>query len=220
MRVLLIEDEPRILRFVGTALEAEGIDVEGVTDGTRGLERALAEAYDLIVLDLLLPGLGGFTLLERLKQVKPDAPVLILSARSELPAKLRGFDLGAVDYLTKPFALEELLARVRVQLWRSSGNDDTTLSAGALELDLVRRQARLPGGVVELSDREFGLLHHLMRADGRVVSREQLLAEVWGIDFDPKTNVVEVCVRRLRRKLGPGAPIVTVRGAGYCISPD
>jgi DNA-binding response OmpR family regulator len=139
-----------------------------------------------------------------------------LSARADLPTKLRGFDLGASDYVSKPVALDELLARVRVQLRRSRPEDDaTSVRGGRLVLDLARRQARLDDVVCDLSDREFRLLHHLVLHAGEVISRERLLAEVWGYSFDPGSNVVEVCVRRLRKKLGPDAPIETVRHAGY-----
>jgi two-component system, OmpR family, copper resistance phosphate regulon response regulator CusR len=213
MRVLVIEDEPRLLAFVRDALEADGLEVDAAADGVAGLEAALGGAHDLVVLDLLLPALGGFTVLERLRAARPELPVLILSARAELDTKLRGFELGATDYVTKPFSLEEFLARVRVQLRR--GGKDAFLSAGPLELDLIRRQVRLDDDVVDLSEREFSLLRALMEQPDVVVAREQLLARVWGIDFDPGTNVLDVCVRRLRRKLGPAAPIETVRHAGY-----
>jgi two-component system, OmpR family, response regulator len=145
--------------------------------------------------------------------------VVIVSARSDLPTKLRGFGLGASDYLSKPFSFDELLARVRVQLRQARrGDDGHILRAGSLLLDLARRQAQI--GVVEtqLSDREFRLLHHLVEHQGEIVSRERLLSEVWGYHFDPCSNVVDVCVRRLRKKLGPGAPIETIRHAGYRLS--
>jgi DNA-binding response OmpR family regulator len=139
-----------------------------------------------------------------------------VSARSDLQTKLRGFGLGASDYLAKPFSLDELVARIRVQLRRKrSGNGSNVLRAGTLTLDLARRQARFGAVVTDLSDREFRLLHHLVEHTGEVVSRERLLSEVWGYHFDPRSNVVEVCVRRLRKKLGPEAPIETVRHAGY-----
>jgi DNA-binding response OmpR family regulator len=155
--------------------------------------------------------------LERLRGARPGLPVLVLSARAELDVKLRGFELGATDYVTKPFSLDEFLARVRVQLRR--GGHDAMLSAGALTLDLIGRRAGLGEATVDLSDREFALLRALMEQPGAIVARERLLSVVWGIDFDPGTNVVEVCVRRLRRKLGPAAPIETVRNAGYRIRP-
>jgi two-component system copper resistance phosphate regulon response regulator CusR len=142
--------------------------------------------------------------------------VLILSARADLATKLRGFELGAVDYVAKPFSLDELLARTRVQLRRANTSDGgSVLRAGTLALDVTRRQARVGDVVADLPDREFRVLHFLMLHVGQVVSRERLLSEVWGYDFDPRSNVVDVCVRRLRRQLGPNAPIETIRNAGY-----
>jgi DNA-binding response OmpR family regulator len=216
MKILVIEDEARILSFLARGLEAEGYRVEGASDGRDGLARAVQEEWDLVLLDLMLPGLDGLDLLDALHRRRPELPVLILSARADLPTKLRGFELGASDYVSKPVALDELLARVRVQLRRSHPDDgSTSLRGGRLVLDLARRQASLGDVVCDLSDREFRLLHHLVLHVGEVISRERLLAEVWGYTFDPGSNVVEVCVRRLRKKLGPEAPIETVRHAGY-----
>ena len=216
MKILVIEDEARILSFLARGLEAEGYRVEGASDGREGLARAVQDEWDLVLLDLMLPGLNGLDVLDALHRSRPELPVLILSARADLPTKLRGFELGASDYVAKPVALDELLARVRVQLRRSRIDDDgATLRGGRLVLDLARRQARLDDAVCELSDREFRLLHHLVLHVGEVISRERLLAEVWGYTFEPGSNVVEVCVRRLRKKLGPDAPIETVRHAGY-----
>ena len=216
MRILIVEDEARIRAFLARAFEAEGFGVDVVGDGELGLARALAGQYDLVVLDLMLPGLSGLEALRELHREKSDLPVLILSARSDLPIKLKSFELGAVDYVAKPFSLDELLARARVQLRRSRvANDGTEVRVGRLVLDLARRQARVGESVADLSDREFRLLHFLLRHVGEVISRERLLSEVWGYDFDPRSNVVDVCVRRLRRRLGPEAPIETVRNAGY-----
>jgi two-component system copper resistance phosphate regulon response regulator CusR len=215
MRILVVEDEARIRAFLARAFEAEGFQVDVVEDGERGLERALAGSYEFMILDLLLPGRDGLEVLSELQRLCPALPVLILSARTDIATKLRGFELGAVDYLDKPFSLDELLARARVQLRRSHGGDGTVLRTGRLALDLTRRQARLGEVVADLSDREFRLLHFLMLHVGEVVSRQRLLSEVWGYDFDPRSNVVDVCVRRLRRQLGPDAPIETVRNAGY-----
>jgi DNA-binding response OmpR family regulator len=216
MQILVIEDEPRILAFLSRGLEAEGFAVDGAGDGPDGLARAFAGRYDLVLLDLLLPGLDGLAVLRELQRRRPELPVVILSARGDLETKLRGFGLGACDYVSKPFSFDELLARVRAQLRRVGRNGDGTLVAvGALTLDVARRQARLGDVVAELSDREFRLLHHLVRHQGEVVSRERLLSEVWGYHFDPCSNVVEVCVRRLRKKLGAEAPIETVRHGGY-----
>jgi two-component system copper resistance phosphate regulon response regulator CusR len=215
MRILVIEDEPRILAFLARGLEAEGFTVVGVGDGQTGLRRALEDRYDLVLLDLLLPGLDGLTVLRELQARQPSLPVVIVSARSDLQTKLRGFGLGASDYLSKPFSFDELLARVRVQLRQARRPDENLVRAGTLTLDLARRQARVGEHVASLSDREFRLLHHLASHAGEVISRERLLSEVWGFHFDPGSNVVDVCVRRLRKKLGPEAPIETVRYAGY-----
>jgi DNA-binding response OmpR family regulator len=217
MRILVIEDEPRILSFLRLGLEAEGFAVDGVGDGAAGLMRALDEPYELLVLDLQLPRLDGLRLLEELHRQRPSLPVLILSARADLPTKLRGFELGAIDFLSKPFSFDELVARVRVHLRkaRDEANGASSLTAGSLTLDLARRQAQIGERAVDLSDREFRLLYHLVSHPGEVVSRERLLSEVWGYSFDPGSNVVDVCVRRLRKKLGSPSPIETVRHAGY-----
>jgi DNA-binding response OmpR family regulator len=216
MQILVIEDEPRILAFLARGLEAEGFRVDGAGNGLDGLRQALASPYDAVVLDLLLPGLDGLSVLRELHDQAPDLPVVIVSARSDLPTKLRGFGLGASDYLAKPFSLDELVARVWVQVRRAPAKrEENTVRAGSLILDLARRQARLGTLVADLSDREFRLLHHLVEHAGTIVSRERLLSEVWGYHFDPGSNVVEVCVRRLRKKLGEEAPIETVRHVGY-----
>jgi two-component system, OmpR family, copper resistance phosphate regulon response regulator CusR len=217
MRILVIEDEPRILGFLRLGLEAEGFTVDGAADGAVGLALALKESYELVVLDLQLPRLDGLRLLEELHGQRPTLPVLILSARSDLPTKLRGFELGAIDYISKPFSFDELVARVRVHLRRGHEESVTpsTVTAGTLTLDLARRRARVGESEVDLSDREFRLLYHLVSHAGEVVSRERLLSEVWGYSFDPGSNVVDVCVRRLRLKLGVPSPIETVRHAGY-----
>jgi two-component system copper resistance phosphate regulon response regulator CusR len=216
MRMLVVEDETRIRAFLARAFEAEGFKVDVVEDGEQGLTLGLTGRYQFVILDLLLPGRDGLDVLRELHHRRPDLPVLILSARSDLATKLRGFELGAVDYLAKPFSLDELLARARVQLRRATGADDgNVLYAGGLALDVTRRQARVGQTVADLPDREFRLLHFLMLHVGEVISRQRLLSEVWGYDFDPGSNVVDVCVRRLRRQLGPDAPIETVRNAGY-----
>lgn len=215
MRILVIEDEPRILGFLKVGLEAEGFAVDGAADGVTGLARALEGPYELVVLDLLLPELDGLRLLDELHRSRPELPVLILSARSDLPTKLRGFQLGANDYLSKPFSFDELVARVRVHLRHGAVDDTSTVRVGGLELDLARRRACVDGRLVDLSDREFRLLYHLVAHPGEVVSRERLLSEVWGYGFNPGSNVVDVCIRRLRKKLAPAAPIETVRHAGY-----
>jgi DNA-binding response OmpR family regulator len=219
MPILVVEDEPRILEFVRRGLEAQGFTVDGATDGVTGLRCARERRYDVIVLDLLLPGLDGLAILRELTRLSPELPVLILSARGDEKTKLRGFELGARDYVAKPFSLAELVARVRVQL-RAVGaaeRDDVVLRAGTLELDFARRRARVRDDSADLTDREFRLLHHLARHAGEVISRERLLAEVWGYHFDPHSNVVDVCIRRLRKKLG-ATSIETVRNVGYRVA--
>jgi DNA-binding response OmpR family regulator len=219
MPILVVEDEPRILAFVRRGLEAQGFTVDAAADGATGLRRARERQYDLVVLDLLLPGLDGLALLRELTRSSPEVPVLILSARSDEKTKLRGFELGARDYVAKPFSLAELIARVRVHL-RAVGAavpGEGVMHAGSVELDFARRHARMRDGAADLTDREFRLLHHLAQHAGEVISREQLLASVWGYHFDPHSNVVDVCIRRLRKKLGASS-IETVRNVGYRVA--
>jgi two-component system copper resistance phosphate regulon response regulator CusR len=215
MRILVIEDEPRILGFLQVGLEAEGFTVDGAADGVEGYALARGENYELVILDLRLPRLDGLRVLEELRRCRPELPVLVLSARSDLPTKLQSFRLGANDYLSKPFSFDELVARVRVHLRHSGEDDASTIRVAGIELDLARRRVSVDGATTDLSDREFRLLYHLVSHAGEIVSRESLLSEVWGYSFDPGSNVVDVCVRRLRKKLGPGSPIETVRHAGY-----
>lgn len=216
MRILVIEDEQRILAFLSRGMEAAGFTVHGCRDGAQGLARAVGGDYDLVVLDLLLPRLDGLSVLRELRAQRPALPVVVLSARSDIATKLRGFALGANDYVAKPFSLAELIARIRAQVRRAGGADEgTVLHAGPLKLDVARREACIGDSVCALSDREFRVLHVLVQHPGEIVSRESLLSDVWGYHFHPGSNVVDVCVRRLRQKLGPAAPIETVRHAGY-----
>jgi DNA-binding response OmpR family regulator len=214
-RVLVIEDEPRIASFLARALRAEGFDVDEVGDGVNGLERASSGLYDLVVLDLLRPGLDGKAVLERLIQTRPEQRVLVLSALGDVENRVRCFELGAVDYMQKPFALAELVARVRARLRHPSvPRYDRHLVVGSVSLDLLTRSVDRGDRSIPLSQREFLLLQTLMRHKDDVLSRERLLSEVWGLSFDPGSNVVEVFIRRLRSKLGPEV-IQTVRGVGY-----
>ena len=217
-RVLVVDDEPRIVSFVARALAAQGFSVDGVYDGARALELARTGAYELVVLDLLLPGLDGVSVLRGIMESRPEQRVLVLSALSDVESKVGCLELGASDYLAKPFALSELVARVRARVREPApGPAPRILRAGRITLDLVRRVADAGEGSIHLSEREFLLLQHLMRNQGEVCSRQQLLAEVWGYSFDPGSIVVDVCVGRLRAKLGPDA-IETVRGVGYRIA--
>jgi two-component system copper resistance phosphate regulon response regulator CusR len=218
-RILLIDDEQRILNFVRRALEAEGMAVDPAGDGDDGLRLALSRSYDLIILDLVMPGLDGHAVLERILDQKPSQPVLVLSALNDTSSKVRSLELGAEDYISKPFSLEELLARVRARLRSAARSEATRLAAGSLSLDLIRRQADAGSGPIALSEREFLLLSELVRNAGRTVSKERLLSSVWGYHFDPGSNVVDVYIRRLRAKVGPEA-ITTVRGVGYRVDAD
>jgi two-component system, OmpR family, response regulator len=214
-RVLVVDDEPRIVSFVSRALSAEGFQVDGAHDGIRALELAKTGRYELVVLDLLLPHLNGISVLRDLLESRPDQRVLVLSALSDVETKVRCLEFGASDYLSKPFSLAELIARVRARLRQpSTGPRHRVLRGGALTLDLTRRVVEAEGSHIALSEREFLLLEYLMRQDGEVCSREHLLSEVWGYSFDPGSNLVDVCVGRLRSKLG-GDVIETVRNVGY-----
>src|SRR5439155_3950957 len=215
--ILVTEDEPRILSFLTRGLEAEGFAVDSAGDGAEALRCAEHARYDLVVLDLLLPRIHGLAVLSELRRRRPDLPVVILSARTDLPTKLRGFELGANDYLPKPFSLDELIARIRVQLRRQAPADGKVIQAGRRRLDLARRRGLLEEPVAGLLHREFRLLHHLVLHAGEVMSRERLLSEIWGYHFDPGSNVVDVCIRRLRKKLGADA-VETVRHAGYRVA--
>jgi two-component system, OmpR family, response regulator len=214
-RVLVIDDEPRIVDFVSRALTAEGFRVDGAHDGIRALELARTGRYELVVLDLLLPHLDGMSVLQGLMETRPDQRVLVLSALSDVETKVKCLEFGASDYLSKPFSLAELIARVRARLRQpSAGPRHRFIHDGRLTLDLTRRVAEVDERRVTLSEREFLVLEHLMRQKGEVCSRPRLLADVWGYSFDPGSNVVDVCVGRLRAKLG-GDVIETVRNVGY-----
>jgi two-component system OmpR family response regulator len=202
-RVLVVDDEPRIVNFVSRALSAQGFGVDGAHDGVRALELARTGRYELVVLDLLLPGLDGESVLREIMEAKPEQRVLVLSALSDVDSKVRCLELGASDYVAKPFSLAELVARVRARLRQpAAGPGERQLRAGTLTLDLERRVVETGEGQVTLSERQFLLLQHLMRKGGEVCSRQQLLADVWGLSFDPGSNVVDVCVGRLRSKFG------------------
>jgi DNA-binding response OmpR family regulator len=216
--ILVIEDEPGIVDFLERGLRAHGFDVESAPDGESGLERALADQVDLIVLDMMLPGRSGLDVLSTVHEAKPTLPVIVLTARGELEDRISGLDAGAVDYLTKPFSLGELAARIRAQLRVASQTPITSLNAAGIDVNLITREVRRGGELVRLSTTEFELLVYLLRNRGRVLSREQILRAVWGYEYDPGTNVVDVYIGYLRRKLGrgqPKVPIVTVRSVGY-----
>ncbi len=217
-RVLVIEDEPGIVDFVRRGLEREGFLVESAMDGIEGERLALSEGFDAIVLDLMLPGRSGLEVLSCVRRAKPSVPVIVLTARGEIEDRVTGLDAGAVDYVVKPFSMAELVARVRAQLRVFEQASNTTLSGGGIEANLLTRKVSRAGSAVTLSSTEFELLVYLLRHQGRVLSREQILSSVWGYQHDPQTNVVDVYIGYLRRKLGgpdDPVPICTVRGVGY-----
>jgi DNA-binding response OmpR family regulator len=214
-RVLVVDDEPRIVSFVSRALSAEGFQVDGALDGASGLDLARTGKYELVVLDLLLPSMEGVSVLQELIEARPSQRVLILSALSDVETKVHCLEVGASDYLSKPFSLAELIARIRARLRQpAAGPEQRMLRLRTVTLDLTRRVASSGAGNVTLSEREFLLLEHLMRRDGDVCTRQRLLADVWGYSFDPGSNVVDVCIGRLRAKLGADV-IETVRNVGY-----
>lgn len=217
-RVLVVEDEPGIVDFVRRGLEAQGFAVEAALDGIEGERLALKGSFDAIVLDLMLPGRSGLEILATVRRAMPSLPVIVLTARGDIEDRVEGLEAGAVDYLVKPFSMAELVARVRAQLRVVAHASASALSAEGIEVDLLSRKVRRGGQAVALSTTEFELLVYLLRHHGQVVSREQILSSVWGYEHDPATNVVDVYVGYLRRKLGrPGepAPIFTVRAVGY-----
>jgi two-component system OmpR family response regulator len=224
VRILVIEDEVTIADFIQRGLRTEGFTVDAATDGAAGLEDALAHEYDLIVLDRMLPGLDGLRVLEAIREAKPAVPVIMLTARAEVADRVEGLDAGATDYLVKPFAFAELAARVRVRLRDRREPAPTRLACGGIEVDLLSREVERDGRPVHLSATELDLLAYLMRHAGIVLSREQILSGVWGYAHDPQTNVVDVYISYLRRKLaaatGTPAPIVTVRSLGYRLVED
>jgi len=223
MRILLVEDEEKVSRFVVRGLDAERFAVDAAQDGASGLELATTYQYDLIILDLLLPGMSGTEVLRQLRRTNSSVPVLVLTARDALTDKVENFEAGADDYLTKPFAFAELLVRVKALLRRGAVNRASTLRVGDLELDRLSQTVRRAGQKIELTSKEYALLEYLMTNAGRVLSRTMIIEHVWDQSFDGATNIVDVYVRHLRHKVDdPRAQklIRTVRGVGYSISDE
>jgi DNA-binding response OmpR family regulator len=216
--IVVIEDEPGIVDFIQRGLAARGLDVRSAVDGDTGLELALEDDVDLVVLDLMLPRRDGLEVLYELVQHRPGLPVVVLTARGEIDDRVQGLHAGAVDYMVKPFAVAELDARIRAQLRAARQTPTTSLRRAGLELDLLSRRVRSNGQTVRLSNTEFELLAYLMQHPGRVLTREQIHRAVWGYKHDPATNIVDVYIGYLRRKLrtdGRAVPIRTVRARGY-----
>lgn len=219
---MAIEDDPAILRFLERGLEAHGYGFASAEDGELGASRALEEDVELLLLDISLPGIDGHEVLRRVRRERPGLPVLMLTARDELQSKVDSLSAGADDYLTKPFALEELMARIGALSRRAQEAVPSRLEAGELAMDLLSREVWHGAKLIDLSPREFALLEYLVRNTGQVLSRQQILSEVWDYSFDPGSNSVDVYIRYLRRKLdraGEPSLISTVRGAGYRFDP-
>jgi DNA-binding response OmpR family regulator len=218
MRVLLVEDDEPIADFIERGLRLEGYDVATAADGVDGERQALSGDVDLVVLDLMLPGQDGLEVLRALRERRPGLPVILLTARGDVPDRVAGLDAGATDYVTKPFAFAELVARIRAHLRSPLQGPPTVLEAAGIRLDLLDRRVDRDGVEIALSEKEFELLAYLVRNAGQVVSRARVLRDVWGYDAEPQTKVVDVYIGYLRRKLalsGSPAPIATIRAAGY-----
>ena len=220
MRILVVEDERKIAGFIRQGLEEQGFAVESCSNGDDAFTLATTRPYDAIVLDIMLPGRDGLSILRGLRERKNAVPVVLLTARSTLNERIEGLNLGADDYLTKPFYIEELIARIHAVTRRTHEGQISLLQIDDLTVNLITRKVRRREREIELTTREFGLLERLMSAPGRVFTRTQLLEHVWGYDFDPETNLVDVNIRRLRRKIDEESEcswIETVRGVGYRI---
>lgn len=218
MRILVVEDQAKIAGFIQSGLEESGFSVERCRTGEAGFEMATQESYDAMVLDIMLPGRDGLSVLRSLRERHVTLPIILLTARSELNERVEGLNLGADDYLTKPFFVEELVARLQALIRRNTGQTLNILQAGDLTMDLITRDVRRAEREIELSQREFALLEYLMRSPGRVFSRSQISEHVWNTHFDTGTNMVDVAVTRLRKKIeepGESKLIETVRGVGY-----
>lgn len=218
MKILIVEDDLKIASFVQKGLKEQGYVVDACHNGDEGYDLASGESYDVILLDIMLPGRDGLSILRALREDKNTVPVILLTARSGLDERVEGLNLGADDYLPKPFFMEELIARIIAVSRRASGDQLSLIHHGNIVLNLISREVKRDENILELTSREFNLLELLMRSPGRVYSRTQLLEHVWGYDFDPQTNVVDVYIRRVRGKIdAPDIPslIETVRGVGY-----
>jgi len=219
MKILVVEDERRIANFVCAGLRESGCTVEHCENGDEGFARARETPFDVIVLDIMLPGRDGLSVLKGLRDAGDTTAIILLTARNELNDRIEGLNYGADDYLAKPFYVEELLARIHAVVRRASGERQNLLVSGKLRLDRVTREVTWRDRPVDLTRREFNLLEYLMRGAGRVLTRTQILEHVWEYDFDPTTNLVDVCIQRIRKKLHggetPNSPIESVRGVGY-----
>lgn len=223
LRILVVEDEKKVATFIKKGLQEEGYAVDAVYNGTDGLNFATDQSYDLVILDIYLPGIDGLTILKKLRDVKVKTPVLLLTVRATIEDKVLGLNSGADDYLTKPFAFEELIARVRALLRRKRDADTTVIRVADLMLDPVRRIVTRRGQEIVLTMKEFSLLEYFMRSAGRVLTRTMIIDHVWNYDFDTETNVIDVYVNYLRKKIDAGHDVKlihTVRGVGYVLKTE
>ncbi|MBD2419805.1 response regulator transcription factor [Anabaena cylindrica FACHB-243] len=218
MNILFVEDEAKIANFVRAGLKEQGFVVDYCDNGDEGYLRALDNEYDAIILDIMVPGKDGLSILKQLRREGRNTPVILLTARNELDDRLAGLNLGADDYIAKPFFVEELAARIHAVMRRSVGERQNLLTVGPIKLDRITREITCNQRAIELTSREFNLLEYFMRSPGRVFTRTQILEHIWGYDFNPNTNVVDVCIQRIRKKIDPideASWIESIRGVGY-----
>jgi len=218
MHILFVEDEAKIANFVRAGLKEQGFVVDYCDNGDEGYTRALDNEYDAIVLDIMVSGKDGLSILKNLRRKGKNVPVILLTARNELDDRIEGLNLGADDYIAKPFFVEELVARIHAVVRRTAGDRQNLVCVGPIKLDRITREVTCNQHIVELTTREFNLLEYLMRSPGRVFTRTQILEHIWGYDFNPNTNVVDVCVQRIRKKIdsiGGEGWIESIRGVGY-----
>ncbi len=223
MKVLVVEDEKKIASLLKKGLEAQGFAVDLALNGDDGYALATTRPYDVLVLDIMLPGRDGLSILRNLRERKIALPVILLTARGELNERLEGLNLGADDYLPKPFHIEELIARIHAVTRRAAGTGQSILTVADLTMNLLTREVRRAGQRIELTAREFSLLEHLMRSPGRVLTRVEICERVWEYNFDPGTNLVDVYIQRIRKKVDGEFPeklIETIRGVGYRVRPE
>lgn len=221
MKILVVEDEKKIASFISQGLGEAGFEVEVCHNGDDGFHMASSHRFDAVVLDIMLPGRDGLSLLKQLRTLRNAVPVILVTARDSLDERIEGLQVGADDYLTKPFYVEELIARIHAVTRRARPNGLNLLEIGPLVIDLFSREVHCADQELELTAREFSLLEYLARSPGRVYTRTQILQQVWSLDFDPSTNIVDVYIRRLRQKLGQQRQLVeTVRGVGYRLKRD
>ena len=220
MRLLVIEDEKQLLKLIGKRLKEEGYAFDLASDGREGLNFAESVEYDCIILDIMLPSIDGFTIIQKLRKKNINSPIIVLTAKSAIKDKVTGLDYGADDYITKPFSFEELIARIRAMLRRKLDEKETILTCGDLTLDLISREVYRNNNPIELTTKEFAILEYFLRNKGRILTKSQIAEHVWNYEFDYRSNIIEVYIRYLRKKIDDSYEkklIHTIRGVGYKI---